>query len=150
MWLAGWRCFSYELEEGMSYARMLLASSGRKSPLDSVLLGDALDALNDCIQACIADTDADLSEKDLADMVRCIRLCLHCADICVAAGGVLSRPAEYDTNVVRPLLESCVAICKSCGDECERHARHHEHCRICAEACRRCESACRKLLGSVG
>ena len=134
----------------MGYARQILASSGRKSPLDSVLLGDALDALNDCIQACIADTDADLSEKDLADMVRCVRLCLHCTDVCAATAGVLSRPAEYDPNVVRPLLESCVAICKSCGDECERHARHHEHCRICAEACRRCESACRKLLGGIG
>jgi hypothetical protein len=149
VWLAGWQCFSYELEEGMSYARMVLASSGRKPPLDSVLLGDALDALNDCIQACVADTDEDLGEKDLADMVRCIRLCLHCTDICVAAGGVLSRPAEYDTNVVRPLLESCVAICQSCGDECDRHAHDHAHCRICAEACRRCESACRKLLRSI-
>jgi hypothetical protein len=139
----------YELEEGMSYARQILASSGRKSPLDSALLGDALDALNECIQACIADTDADLGEKDLADMVRCIRLCLQCTDVCVASGGVLSRPAEYDTNVVGPLLESCVAICQSCGDECERHAHDHEHCRICAEACRRCESACRKLLGSI-
>jgi len=134
----------------MGYARQILASSIGKSPLDSALLGDALDALNDCIQACIADTDADLSEKDLADMVRCVRLCLHCTDVCAATAGVLSRPAEYDPNVVRPLLESCVAICKSCGDECERHARHHEHCRICAEACRRCESACRKLLGDVG
>ena len=134
----------------MGYARQILASSIGKSPLDSALLGDALDALNDCIQACIADTDADLSEKDLADMVRCVRLCLHCTDVCAATAGVLSRPAEYDPNVVRPLLESCVAICKSCGDECERHARHHEHCRICAEACRRCESACRKLLGGVG
>jgi hypothetical protein len=133
----------------MGYARQILASSGRKSPLDSALLGDALDALNDCIQACIADTDADLSEKDLADMVRCVRLCLHCTDVCDATAGVLSRPAEYDPNVVRPLLESCVAICKSCGDECERHARHHEHCRICAEACRRCESACRNLLGGI-
>jgi len=134
----------------MGYARQILASSIGKSPLDSALLGDALDALNDCIQACIADTDADLSEKDLADMVRCVRLCLHCTDVCAATAGVLSRPAEYDPNVVRPLLESCVAICKSCGDECERHARHHEHCRICAEACRRCESACRKLLGGIG
>ncbi|HSS61852.1 MAG TPA: four-helix bundle copper-binding protein [Candidatus Limnocylindrales bacterium] len=133
----------------MSYARQILTSSEPKSPLDSALLGDALDALNDCIQACIADTDADLGEKDLADMVRCIRLCLHCTDVCVAASGVLSRPAEFDTNVVRPLLESCVAICESCGDECGRHADHDEHCRICAEACRRCESACRKLLGSI-
>ena len=134
----------------MGYARQIVASSGRKPPLDSALLGDALDALNDCIQACIADTDADLSEKDLTDMVRCVRLCLHCTEVCAATAGVLSRPAEYDPNVVRPLLESCVAICKGCGDECERHARHHEHCRICEEACRRCESACRKLLAGLG
>jgi hypothetical protein len=133
----------------MGYARQILATSATKSPLDADLVGDALDALNDCIQACIADTDADLSDRDLADMVRCVRLCMQCADVCAATAGVLSRPAEHDSNVVRPLLESCVAICNSCGDECERHARHHEHCRICAEACRRCESACRKLLGGI-
>lgn len=133
----------------MGYARQILASSGRESPLDSGLVGDALDALNECTQACIADIDADLGEKDLADMVRCIRLCLHCTDVCIATTGVLSRPAGYDPKVVRPLLESCVAICTSCGDECERHARDHEHCRICGEACRQCESACRKLLGAI-
>jgi hypothetical protein len=132
----------------MGYARQIMASAGRKSPVDSALLGDALDALNDCIQACVADTDADLSEKDLADMVKCVRLCLQCTDVCVATAGVLRRPAEFDPRVVRPLLESCIAICKSCGDECESHT-DHEHCRICAEACRRCESACRSLSGAI-
>ena len=133
----------------MSYARQILAGSERKGPLDAGALVDALDAISDCIQACIADTDADLGEKDLEDMVKCIRLCLDCTSVCEATLGLLSRPASYDSNVVRPLLESCVAICKTCGDECERHAHDHEHCRICAEACRRCESACRKLLGGV-
>lgn len=132
----------------MSYARQILDISLRGSSLSAGVVGDAVDALNDCIQACIADTDADLGEQDLADMVRCVRLCLHCTDICTATAGVLSRPTEFDTNVVRPLLESCVAICKGCGDECERHA-HHPHCRVCAEACRRCESACRNLLEAV-
>jgi len=82
-------------------------------------------------------------------MVRCIRLCLDCADICTATAGVTSRPPGYDANVTGPLLEACVAICKSCGDECERHARMHEHCRVCAEACRRCEQACRELLAAL-
>lgn len=109
---------------------------------------EAIPALHDCIQACIADTDADLGEQDLADMVKCIRLCLHCTDVCTATLGVLSRPAEFDPDVVRPLVESCTAICKTCGDECERHV-HHEHCRICAEACRRCESACRGVLRAM-
>jgi uncharacterized membrane protein len=69
-------------------------------------------------------------------MVTCIRLCLDCADVCTATIGVTSRQAAYDVNVTVPLLEACVAICKSCGDECERHARHHEHCRVCEQACR--------------
>jgi hypothetical protein len=90
-----------------------------------------------------------LSERTVADMVKCIRLCLECTDVCGATVGVVSRQAEYDTNVTAPLLEACVAICKSCGDECERHARMHEHCRVCADACRRCERACRELLAAM-
>jgi hypothetical protein len=81
-------------------------------------------------------------------MVTCIRLCLDCVDICAATAGVIGRLTDYDASVVRPLLEACVASCKSCGDECERHA-HMPHCRVCAEACRRCEHACRDLLDAT-
>jgi hypothetical protein len=70
------------------------------------------------------------AERDLAEMVKCIRLCLNCVDICTATAGVISRLTEHDADVTRLLLEACVAICKSCGDECERHAQHHEHCRV--------------------
>ena len=59
------------------------------------------------------------------------------ADICTATLGVTSRQARYDANTTKPLLQACVAICHSCGDECERHAPHHEHCRVCEQACRR-------------
>jgi hypothetical protein len=111
------------------------------------VLAAAIDALSDCAQACTADADADLGEQNLAEMVRCIRLCLDCADVCTATIGVISRQADYHPGVTGPLLEACVAICKSCGDECERHAPHHEHCRVCEQACRRCEQACRELLG---
>jgi hypothetical protein len=130
----------------MSYARQMLDSYPRTVNLDAGVLAATIDALSDCAQACTADVDADLSEQDMAEMVRCIRLCLDCVDVCTATLGVTSRLAEYDADVVRPLLEACVAICKSCGDECERHAPHHEHCRVCAEECRRCEQACRELL----
>ena len=133
----------------MSYARQMLDTYPHASGLDADVLAAAIDALTDCVQACIADVDADLSEQDLAEMVTCIRLCLNCADVCTGTTGVVSRQAEYDAAVARPLLEACVAICKSCGDECERHAQHHQHCRVCAEACRRCEQACRNLLDSM-
>jgi hypothetical protein len=55
----------------------------------------------------------------------------------------------YDPAVTKPLLEASVATCKSCGDECERHARMHDHCRVCLEACRSCEQACRDLLAAL-
>jgi hypothetical protein len=133
----------------MSYARQMLDTYPRTVNVAAALLAATIDALNDCAQACIADTDADLSDPDVTEMVKCIRLCLDCADVCTATAGVTSRQAEYDANVSRPLLEACVAICKSCGDECERHARMHQHCRVCAEACRRCEQACRELLDAM-
>ena len=132
----------------MSYARQLLDSYQGTVNVDVTLLAAAIDAISDCAQACIADTDANLGEQDVTEMVRCIRLCLDCTDICTATAAVISRPADYDANVARPLLQACVAICKSCGDECERHA-HMQHCRICAEACRRCERACRELLDAL-
>jgi len=133
----------------MSYASQILDTYTLDPRLDRGILGETIDALNDCIQACIVDTDADLSEPDLADMVKCVRLCLHCTEVCTATAAVLSRPAEFDTLVVKPLVESCIAICRSCGDECGRHAQMHDHCRVCEKACRQCEQACRKFLGAI-
>ena len=132
----------------MSYARQMLDTYSRAFNVDAGLLAAAIDALSDCVQACNADNAADLGEQNVSEMVTCIRLCLDCADICAATAGVISRQTDYDANVARPLLEACVAICKSCGDECERHA-HMPHCRVCAEACRRCEQACRDLLDAT-
>jgi hypothetical protein len=131
----------------MSYARQLLDTGPGTANADA--LAAAIDAMSDCAQACTADTDADLSEANLAEMVRCIRLCQDCTDVCTATIAVVTRRAQYDASVTRPLLEACLAICKSCGDECERHAPHHEHCRVCAAACRCCEQACRDLLAAL-
>ena len=132
----------------MSYVRQMLGTypSDIKLDVEAKVLAGVIEALGDCAQACVADTDADLSEPHLAEMVACIRLCQDCADICSATGAVLSRPATWDRRVVRPLLEACLAVCKSCGDECEQHAPKHAHCRVCADACRRCEHACGELL----
>jgi hypothetical protein len=133
----------------MSYARQMLDTYPGTFGVDAAVLAAAIDALSDCAQACTADVDADLSEQNLAEMVTCIRLCLDCANICTATLGVTSRQADYDANVAKPLLQACVAICHNCGDECERHAQHHEHCRVCEQACRRCEQACRELLDTL-
>jgi len=132
----------------MSYARQMLGSypSDFKLDADAEVLAAVIGAATDCAQACVTDTDADLSEPHLAEMVACIRLCLDCVDICTVTAAVLSRPASWDLLVVKPLVEACAAICRSCGDECERHAPMHAHCRVCADACRRCEHACGEFL----
>ena len=85
----------------------------------------------------------------MAELVKCIRLCLDCADVCTATLRVLSRQTDYDADLTRSQPQACVAACNSCGDECGRHAGMHAHCRVCAEACRRCQQACTQLLTAM-
>jgi len=66
-----------------------------------------------------------------------------------ATGRVVMRQTQPDFGVIRPALEACAAACRACGDQCERHVDHHEHCRICAAACPRFEQSCNDLLGTI-
>ncbi len=117
--------------------------------LDRGAIADAVEALIDCAQACTACADACLSEELIDKLRKCIRSDLDCADICETTARVLSRHTGYDANITRAQLQACIQACNSCGDECERHAPMHEHCRICAQACRRCAEACQTLLAKM-
>ena len=117
--------------------------------LDRDLLARTVDALVECSQACTACADACLSEDMVAELRKCIRTNLDCADICATTARVLSRHTGYDANITRAQLEACVQACRSCGDECSAHAEMHEHCKVCAESCRRCEQACTELLAAI-
>ncbi|HEX6075024.1 MAG TPA: four-helix bundle copper-binding protein [Micromonosporaceae bacterium] len=117
--------------------------------VDKQTLARCIEACFECAQACTACADACLSENNVADLVKCIRTNLDCADICDTTGRVLSRHTGYDANLTRTVLEACAQACKACGDECAAH-EHMEHCRVCAEACWRCERACRELVASLG
>lgn len=118
--------------------------------IDREKLAACIQACFECSQTCTACADACLSEDMVAELTKCIRSDLDCADICATTGNILSRHTGYDANVTRAVLEACATACQSCGQQCEQHAGMHEHCRICAEACRRCEQACRDLIGSLG
>ena len=118
--------------------------------LDRAKLTACIQACYECSQTCTACADSCLSEDMVADLVKCVRTNLDCADVCGTTGAILSRHTGYDANITRAALEACAQTCKACGDECDRHADMHEHCRVCAEACRRCEQACRDLLGALG
>ncbi|GIM71900.1 four-helix bundle copper-binding protein [Actinoplanes auranticolor] len=116
---------------------------------DREKLAAAVDALLACSEACTACADACLSEDMVAELTKCIRTNLDCADICATTARVLSRHTGYDANISRTLLEACATACQACGDECASHADMHEHCRVCADACRTCEQACRDLLAGM-
>ena len=56
----------------MSYAKQLLDTDPGTVTADASLTAAAIDALSDCAQACTADISADVSEPNLAEMVKCI------------------------------------------------------------------------------
>jgi hypothetical protein len=117
--------------------------------LDLDVLLRCIEECLDCAATCTSCADACLGEEDVQELIRCIRLSLDCADSCDAASRILIRQTEPDLGVVRAAIQACAVACRACGDECDRHARHHEHCRICAEACRRCEQACDDLIAAI-
>jgi hypothetical protein len=126
--------------------RAIIATHPHPADLDPDLLAACVDECFTCAPTCTSCADADLAEPDLAEMVRCIRLCLDCAAVCVATGTVLVRQTAFEPATARAVLTACVESCRACAEECDKHAAHHEHCRLCAEECRRCEQACLAVL----
>jgi Domain of Unknown Function (DUF326) len=131
-------------------ARNMLDTYPRDFNVDKQLLVRCIEACYDCSEACTQCADDCLSEQSVQELVKCIRLDLDCADVCSATGNVVSRQTEYDANVTRAVLQACITVCRSCGDECHHHAeRGMEHCRVCEAECRRCERACAELLSAI-
>ena len=108
-----------------------------------------IEACHDCAVACTSCADACIGEDMVQQLTQCIRLCLDCADVCAVSGQLATRRSGSNETLIREMLLVCEAACRMCGDECARHAGHHEHCRICAEACRACEQACRDAAATI-
>jgi len=130
--------------------REIIQTHPQPTSLDRAVLIQCVTECSDCADSCTSCADADLAEPDVEDLVRCIRLCLDCSDLCTTTGRIVTRQTAADVGVFRAAVEGCATGCRECGDECERHASHHEHCRLCAESCRRCEEACRAVLAALG
>src|SRR5262245_59046071 len=123
----------------MSHARQILETYPRTVQVEAGVLVACIEACFDCAQSCTACADADRAEPDVLTMLRCITLCENCSDICLATGKVLSRQTEFVPQLARSVVAACLDACRICAEECERHAHHHEHCRLCEEVCRTCE-----------
>jgi hypothetical protein len=129
--------------------REVIETHPRPMGLDREVLLRCIDECFDCAATCTSCADACLGEQDVQGLVRCVRVCLDCADACDATGRTVTRQTEPDRGVIGAIVEACAVACRACAEECERHAPHHEHCRISAEVCRRCEQACGDLLAAI-
>ena len=106
-------------------------------------------ACQTCATVCTTCADACLHEKDVASLRDCIRLDLDCADICETTARLLARASHTDAATLRLQVRACEQACRTCETECAKHARHMEHCRVCAEACRACADACRDMAAAI-
>ena len=119
------------------------------SDLDRGLLLRCIKECLDCGASCTACADASLAESDVEELRRCVRLNLDCADACEATGRIVARQTSPDLRLIKAIVEACAVACVSCAEECDRHAAHHEHCRVCATVCRRCKQACDELAAAI-
>ena len=106
-------------------------------------------ACQTCAMVCTTCVDACLHERDVASLRDCIRLDLDCADICETTARLLARASHTDAATLRLQVRACEQACRTCETECAKHARHMEHCRVCAEACRVCADACRDMATAI-
>ena len=133
----------------MSAARAMFQTHPAKPPHVDIM-SRCVDACFNCTEACIACADACLSERDIEHLVACIRLNQDCAAICTATGTILSRANKHgNRQPTEALLTTCIAFCRACADECERHGAMHQHCAVCAKACRACADACTEMLSAM-
>jgi hypothetical protein len=102
-----------------------------------------------CVQTCLSCADACLAEKTVGHLTQCIRLNLDCADICHATGSVLLRFGHEGPQPTQAQVAACGQACRTCAEECRRHAALHDHCRICADACETWHEACEDMLKAM-
>jgi hypothetical protein len=133
----------------MSELQAMFNAHPRQAEVELNVLLECIELCRECAETCTSCADACLAEPSVADLVRCIRLNLDCADSCETTARMLTRQTDPDWAVLRAQVEACATVCRSCAQECERHAPHMEHCRICAEVCRRCADACDELLAAL-
>jgi hypothetical protein len=133
----------------MTHARQMLATYPGTVQVEAGALAACIDACFDCAESCTSCGDALRADADVLNMLRCITLCENCSDVCVATGRVLTRQTEFVPELARAVVEACLESCRRAAEECERHAPHHEHCRVCAEAGRSCERACEDVLRAL-
>jgi len=101
---------------------------------------ELVESLKNCDAACKNCAISCVEEEDIEKMSNCIKLNLHCAEVCHLALSLVIRDSEYAESAV----ELCINICAESATECDEY--EHDQCLISAEACRRTAAHCRNYL----
>lgn len=106
-------------------------------------LGDAVHHAMYCAKMCLSCADACVADQ----MDQCYRQCSDCADVCEATARIALRRTGYNEHLIVEMLELCANECDRCAAECEKH--DHAHCKLCAQICRECAADCRRAAESI-
>jgi hypothetical protein len=128
----------------------MLDSLTIQSSVDLGALATAIEALLNTERTSTACAGAMVGVSDSSAMVDAIRADLDTVDVVHAARSVMTRFVGANVAVVRSELNAAIAACERSNAECGRHAAHHGHCRLCADATSSCITACRDMLGTLG
>lgn len=115
------------------------------SALDNVHIKSLTHCIEMCLQcaaSCTACADECLDEPDIAQLRRCIRLNVDCADVCAMLARLLSRRGDPDLTTLRSCLEAATTICSATALESQKHASDYEYCKLNAELCLACAREC--------
>jgi len=104
---------------------------------------ELVEALGKCDAACNNCATTSLEEADCEPMSGCIKLNLHCAEVCQLALGLLLQHSEDSVSA----LKLCMIMCDECATECEKY--EYDQCRLSAEACRRYVKQCSLYLEQI-
>ncbi len=96
------------------------------SALDCVGIGE------ECLTHCLES----LSKGD-DSLKRCAVTVRDTITACEALAGFSAAKSEH----LAAYIPVCKKICEDCRDECEKHAKHHDICKRCADACAACIDA---------
>lgn len=130
----------------MTIAIQMLQARPDERGVDHAVLAEALDALNDVALAATNCADSCLLVEPPA--ITCVQACSDAADVAAVTARVLSRTGPT-VEGSRRLLDAAAMVLSECAEQCEEHAAHHQHCRVCADACHRAQRAVAQLQAEV-
>ncbi len=93
-----------------------------------------------CMDHCLAEFRAGNSE--LAECAAAVQQML-------ATCRGLGTLAAHNSKHLARYASACIDICRSCEEECRKHADEHPACRECADACEECIGMCEKIAATL-